>query len=87
MFKFGKKDSNKIVRGIFISGTLYCLSSIFILLSKGVTFPTPFLDSFSLIFLVILTFIKPILAIIFLKYLCDALFKILNLVDILKEKS
>lgn len=83
---FKEQASEKIVRGLFISGTLYFLTSILMLLSQGIFLSTPVLDTIGLFIMIIGTFLKPILAIIFLKYLCNALYKILNLVDILKTK-
>lgn len=82
--KFKEKDSEKIVQGVFISGLLYFLSSILMLLSQGVFLSTNAFNPIGLSMIIVGIFLKPISAIIFLKYSCDALYKILIAIDVLK---
>lgn len=92
--KFEDKKAEQIMKGIVVSGIVYVSSLILNMLATFVTIlaGNGILQgeiAFNIMSLVgiIPNILKPIAAIIFIKFVCDALYKLLKVLDIYIEKN
>ena len=91
MFKLGKMNSKSIVNGILVCGLIYIALALLTNLSQFILVSgTPVTSPrvvFSNIMYLINTWTKPILGLCLSKFVCEFLYKILRLTEILTDKN
>ena len=91
MFKLGKMNSKSIVNGILVCGLIYIALALLTILSQFILVSATPVTSprvvFSDIMYLINTWTKPILGLCLLKFVCEFLYKILRLTEILTDKN
>ena len=91
MFKLGKMNSKSIVNGILVCGLIYIALALLTNLSQFILVSgTPVTSPrvvFSNIMYLTNTWTKPILGLCLLKFVCEFLYKILRLTEILTDKN
>lgn len=85
--RFIEEKSEKIVRGILLSGLIYLFSSILILLAQGSTSTSLTGHYIAIAFLKIGTISKIISSMLLFKFLCDVVCKLLKVADIFISKN
>ena len=91
MLKLGEMNAKSIVNGILITGLIYVVIILLTNLSKRILLPgtsgnSPIL-AFDHILYLIRTWLTPILGICLLKLMCESLYKILRLSEIIINKN